>query len=148
MPCSSLVSSVSLPISKLDSEMIDVQSDETVLASSDICCEGVGGRLAARRSHSQASHGKVLVGCTIVTVLLSVATADIAAPWVLVVLIFPSDALLNGCWRCGTSAPGCKVVSGQLLFAEICTGGVLLWLKILLVLPSVNLMHFIVVVAG
>ncbi|GMH12983.1 hypothetical protein Nepgr_014824 [Nepenthes gracilis] len=41
MPCSSLVCSVSLPISKLDSEMNDVKSDETVLASSDICCEGL-----------------------------------------------------------------------------------------------------------
>ncbi|GMH12949.1 hypothetical protein Nepgr_014790 [Nepenthes gracilis] len=54
----------------------------------------------------------------------------------------------NGYWRSGTGAPGYKVVSGQLLFAELCTGGLLLWLKILLMLPSLNLLHFIVVVAG
>ncbi|GMH20945.1 hypothetical protein Nepgr_022787 [Nepenthes gracilis] len=41
MPCSSPVSSVSMAISKSDSEMNEVKSAITVLASSNICCEGL-----------------------------------------------------------------------------------------------------------
>ncbi|GMH05983.1 hypothetical protein Nepgr_007823 [Nepenthes gracilis] len=41
MPCSSPVSSVSMAISKSDSEMNEVKQAVTVLASSNICCEGL-----------------------------------------------------------------------------------------------------------
>ncbi|GMH18618.1 hypothetical protein Nepgr_020459 [Nepenthes gracilis] len=41
MPCSSSVSSVPIPIPKLESEQNDVKSAEEVLASPNICCEGL-----------------------------------------------------------------------------------------------------------
>ncbi|GMH21324.1 hypothetical protein Nepgr_023166 [Nepenthes gracilis] len=41
MPCSAIMSSVPITIPKLDSKLNDVKSDEGVLASSNICCEGL-----------------------------------------------------------------------------------------------------------
>ncbi|GMH02029.1 hypothetical protein Nepgr_003868 [Nepenthes gracilis] len=41
LPCSAIMSSVPITIPKLDSELNNVPSDEGVLASSNICCEGL-----------------------------------------------------------------------------------------------------------
>ncbi|GMH18613.1 hypothetical protein Nepgr_020454 [Nepenthes gracilis] len=41
MPCSSSVSSIPIPIPKLESEQNDVKSAKEVLASPNICCEGL-----------------------------------------------------------------------------------------------------------
>ncbi|GMH00819.1 hypothetical protein Nepgr_002658 [Nepenthes gracilis] len=73
----------------------------------------LGGSLPmAEKSKYGSSHGKVLVGCSYCYRPAVGCNCRYCSTLGAGALIFPSDALLNGCWRCGTGAPGDVIVCG------------------------------------